>query len=108
MKNKGFTLIELVGTIVIISLILLIVTPAISNSLKKGVSNADKQMEESIIMAAKNYFSDNKNRSCVKLSTLQEEGYADINIKKPSDGEIITNVKVVKNGNKYELKDGEC
>ncbi len=107
MKNKGFTLIELVGTLVILSLMLLIITPAISNSLKKGVQDADKQTQGSIIMAAKNYFSDNKDKDCVNLSDLQSEGYID-DVVNPSDGTHITGV-VVKNGTEYEFKkDDRC
>lgn len=111
MKNKGFTLIELVGTLVILSLMLLIITPAISNSLKKGVQDADKQTQGSIIMAAKNYFSDNKDKAkdkaCVNLSDLQSEGYID-DVVNPSDGTHITGV-VVKNGTEYEFKkDDRC
>ena len=107
MKNKGFTLIELVGTLVILSLMLLIITPAISNSLKKGVQDADKQTQGSIIMAAKTYFSDNKDKDCVHLSDLQSEGYID-DVVNPSDGTHITGV-VVKNGTEYEFKkDDRC
>ena len=107
MKNKGFTLIELVGTLVILSLMLLIITPAISNSLKKGVQDADKQTQESIIIAAKNYFSDNKDKDkdFDNLSDLQSEGYID-DVVNPSDGTHITGV-VVKNGTEYEFKKGD-
>ena len=117
MKNKGFTLIELIGTIVILSLILLVIVPPISNSLKKGIDKADKQIEESIIMAAKNYSSDNKNAECVDLSTLQEEGYIDKNLKSPKDNEEITNKKVIITIDKtpsgeakysYEYEEGNC
>ncbi len=96
MKNKGFTLIELIGTIVILSLILLIITPAITNSLKKGMDNADEQTKESIVMAARNWASDNKDKlpTIVNLNKLQEEGYIDDNIKLPSTTKNINSACV--------------
>ena len=112
MKNKGFTLIELIGTIVIISLIALIIIPAISNTLKEGIKDAEEQTEKSIVLAAKNYFSDNPKETCVELKTLQEQGYIDYKIKSPIDNTEITYKKVTitkTNGKKeYEYRDGTC
>ena len=85
MKNKGFTLIELIGTIVIIALIALIIIPAIGRTLKTGIEKSEKQIENNIILAAKNYFSDNPKATCGELKTLQEEGYIDYKIKSPID-----------------------
>ncbi len=116
MKKNGFTLIELIGTMVILSLILLIITPAITNSLKKGINNADDQVKESIIAAARNYVSDHKNTTCVNLSTLQNDGYLDENIKSPKDETPIVNKKIVvtkyntsgKTKYTYSYEDGSC
>ena len=60
MKNKGFTLIELIGTIVILSLLLLIISPLVTRSIKEGTEKADNQAKTSIELAAKNWASDNK------------------------------------------------
>ena len=117
MNKKAFTLIELIGTVVILSLIVLIITPAISDNVKKGVEDAKKQTEESIILAAKNYVSDNKSATCVTLQTLQSEGYIDDNLKDPSDSnKILTNKKVTitrtqqenKVKYKYTYEEGNC
>lgn len=96
MKNKGFTLIELIGTIVILSIVVLIIIPPISNSLKKSVEDADKKTKQSIIMAAKSWASDNKDKlpTTVKLNILQEEGYIDDNLKLPSTTENINSACV--------------
>ena len=48
MNKKGFTLIELVGTILILSLVVLIAIPAISRSLNNGVNNVDEQLKRNI------------------------------------------------------------
>ena len=71
MKNKGFTLIELIGTIVILSLLLLIISPLVTRSIRNGVKNADEQAKTNIEMAAKNWASDNKG-STAKFVTVSE------------------------------------
>ena len=125
MSNKGFTLIELVGTIVILSFLLLIISPVITRSIRNGVETADKQVKSNIELAAKNWASDNKGFLPkvqnevykVKISDLQNEGYLD-DVKLPSDLSdintscvFITKVNSndsVKNMYKYEYRDSEC
>ena len=121
MKNKGFTLIELIGTIVILALILLIVTPIITRSIKNGVSNSDEQVKANIVLAAKNWASDHKGQLPTKVyvSTLQNEGYLDVDVKLPSNENkdissscvIITN-KTPANASKkvynYEYSENNC
>lgn len=99
MNKKGFTLIELVGTILILSLVVLIAIPAISRSLNKGVNNVDEQLKRNIELAAENWASDNKNQlpttqngtKTVSTATLKADGYLNGNIIKPSANQIIQN-----------------
>ena len=86
MKNKGFTLIELIGTIVILSLLLLIISPLVTRSIRNGVKNADEQAKTNIEMAAKNWKSDNKGNDAafVTVSELINGGYLDEEVKLPS------------------------
>ena len=125
MSNKGFTLIELVGTIVILSFLLLIISPIITRSIRNGVETADRQVKSNIELAAKNWASDNKGVLPkvqnevykVTISDLQNEGYLD-DVKLPSDLSdintscvFITKVNSddsVKNIYKYEYRDSEC
>ena len=125
MSNKGFTLIELVGTIVILSFLLLIISPIITRSIRNGVETADRQVKSNIELAAKNWASDNKGFLPkvqnevykVAISDLQNEGYLD-DVKLPSDLSdintscvFITKVNSddsVKNIYKYEYRDSEC
>ena len=91
MKNKGFTLVELLGVIVLISLIAVIIIPTTSKMIKKGSDVADAQKVENIILAAKNWASDNKEilpkesdgTYGVKVIELQDEGYIDKDIDIP-------------------------
>lgn len=93
MNNKGFTLIELIGTIVILSLLLLIISPLVTRSIKEGTNKTDEQIKTNIELAAKNWASDNKGllpsskdkNYKVKISELQNQGYLDDNIKLPQN-----------------------
>lgn len=93
MKEDGFTLIELIGTIVILSLTMIIIIPVVSKSMKKGVEDADKKATDGIIIAAQNYISDNGYINCVKVSDhLVNNGYLDEIPKRPSDNSFLNGV----------------
>lgn len=99
MKNKGFTLIELIGTLVILSLMLLIVTPLVTKNLRTSLKKTDIQTKENIKLAAKNWMSDHKEEvNQIKVSKLIEEGYLDDEVKLPSTSENINKacIKVIK------------
>lgn len=83
--KKGFTLVELIGTIGIFSLVLVLIVPAVTNSLRKGIEDADENTISNIKSAARNYVSDNKSSTCVNVSTLKNNGYLDDNLVWPSD-----------------------
>ncbi|MBQ9011258.1 MAG: prepilin-type N-terminal cleavage/methylation domain-containing protein [Bacilli bacterium] len=90
MDRKGFTLVELIAVIALISSIVLIITPLVSRTLKQGSEKADNQTKESIELAAKNWSLDNREKlnssgDCfVAVSTLQSSGYIDKDLKMPS------------------------
>ena len=108
MNKKGFTLAELLGVILLLSVIALIIIPPITNVLQKGSDKADKQLEENIVLAAKSWSIDHKekitNKCNVTLDTLQNEGYIDKNVVMPSTKENIdakkTCVTITKVGKK--------
>ena len=116
MKNKGFTLIELLGVIIILSLLLLVIVPSVTSNIKKGQKEADENTKNTIILATKNWLSDNKaivNNSTsytVNVSTLQDEGYLDTNIILPSKNCSLENASVTigvtkkDNNIKYDYK----
>ncbi len=96
MKN-GFTLIELIGTVVIMALALLIIVPTVSRSMKQGVKDADEKAIANVELAAENYNSDNPGSACVTIATLQNQGYLDADLKRPSDNTNLTGrVKITK------------
>ena len=92
MNNKGFTLIELLGVITLISLIALIIVPAVSKTINKGATTSDKQVIESIELAAENWALDNKENlpGNVTVKELKDKGYIDSDLKMPSTKENIS------------------
>ncbi|MEI3508386.1 MAG: prepilin-type N-terminal cleavage/methylation domain-containing protein [Bacilli bacterium] len=97
MREKGFTLIELIGVIVLVSLMVLIIIPTVEKAVKKGEENADKQLKDNMILAAKSWAVDNKGKMPqepgvkinIWLSDLQKDGYIERDIKLPSTGASI-------------------
>ncbi len=100
MNKKGFTLIELIATVVLISLMTLVIVPTVGKIIKKSSAYADKQLEENILLSAKNWAVDNKNlinkvncgsKKIVWIKDeLQAQGYLDNNIVIPSTGKPFT------------------
>lgn len=116
MKNKGFTLIELLGVIVILSLLLMVIVPSVVSSIQDGQENADESTTNSIVLAARNWLSDNKdvmsNRTSytVTVSTLKSGGYLEGDITLPSKGCSLNSASVTitaikkTNNTRYDYK----
>lgn len=93
MKNKGFTLVELIATLIVISVVALIAIPNISNSLKQIIFGITLTQAEGIVDSAKSWAADNLDKVpnengvsvIVTLSELKENGYIDKNVYKNSD-----------------------
>ena len=117
MKNKGFTLAELLGVIVILSLISVITIPAVTSSLNTYKGKLCNSQLDQIISASKAWATDNivllptenGKKYQVTLKTLAQYGYIDDDIKNPVtkvnfdlDSTIITITRVNKTY-KYEI-----
>lgn len=103
MKNKGFTLIELVAIIALLGSIFLITYTEVNQSLEKSENQLSEVQKSNIKASSQNWAVDNLNKlpkesgkSCnVNLQTLQNEGYIEESIKNPKKKrEEITNVYV--------------
>ena len=89
MKN-GYTLIELLGVIVIISVLALITVPIIDSSLNKGKQNLSDVQEKQIIKGLKDYYSAKLNElsnlsgeACKTVKDIQDAGFLPSEIKDP-------------------------
>lgn len=103
MNEKGFTLIELIAIIALLSIIFLVAY----NSIDKALTTSEEELFEvqkaNIKEAAKNWVTDNvdklpetNNASCiVTLATLQSGNYIETSIKNSKNKETLTDVYVV-------------
>lgn len=115
MNNKGFTLIEVVTTVTIISILGTIAVTSMMSVLKSGNDKYYKNQEDMIIMAAKEYYSDHKGElpiesdtSTITLNELITKDY--IEPVKDSKGNIcskeskVTVSKTDKGKYKYDIE----
>lgn len=104
MKNRGLTLIELIATLVVLSVIATIVIPNIYDSINDYKTGLYEMQLKSIIGASKNWSADNYKKLSVEeggetyvyLKELQEDGYIDNPLKNNKDGKEF-------NGNTFVL-----
>ncbi len=121
MKSKGFTLVEVLGVIMILSALVVIVFPGVINSVKNKSKDVDETTESLVLSAAKLYVSENsssfkerrKNVYCVSLSELKEKEYLTLPVEMQYTKEDITDKKTVRItyniGFNYELvNNNEC
>ena len=93
--KKGFTLIEMVGVLVILSLLVAFTFPVVINVIKDKKSDAESFENQMIENAAKLYIKDNNlegENLCINISDLQKGKY----LKDVS--EVKTKVKVTYTG----------
>lgn len=72
MKKNGFTLIELIGTVVILAIIALVVLPATLSVLNQGQEEVDKSVIQIVESAANHYVNNNKNDYPKQLESLDK------------------------------------
>lgn len=118
MKQKGFTLVEVLAVIIILGVIGLIVMPAVTGSINDSKDDLYDMQVSNIIEAGKTWSADNLNSlptisgdsKVVTLQELQENGYIDEDITNPKTNKkfdpTTTCVKVTYNGKKYEYSLG--
>ena len=76
LNNKGFTLIEVLAVIVILSILMAIMVPSVGNIMKKNKADNYQNLEDSIISAAKIYISDNRYQ--ITVGNCDDSNKADI------------------------------
>lgn len=105
-NNKGFTLIETLAIIIVISLTGLIVARYIGKTLSIGKDESYKIMKNNILSASKDYITECKNNviECnidfnriieFKAETLKDVGYFN-NLNSPIDNKYLGNCLIIK------------
>lgn len=121
-SKKGFTLIELMGVIVVMSIILLVGLPTISNMMKKDVESTYERYLVELYAASESYFVENKDfypalvapggQAYVTIDELMSEGYIRNVVTDPETNEdlpIETQVEVTVNADytySFQIKKG--
>lgn len=107
--NKGFTLMELLGVLVILSLLMIILVPNILEQLSNREGEVTEAQEEIIKSAAENYVDNHPNQYkegntyCICFSNLQNSGILSESLIDEITGETNyngVNVIIKTNGNK--------
>lgn len=119
MKKRGFTLVELIAVLVVLSLISLIAIPTVNNSLKEYKQKLYNDSIKNIEQAAKNWGADNigklpnsvsSNNTMaypdidtegefsalqIRIKDLQSEGYIGSELKNPKNNSNFCNCAIV-------------
>ena len=95
MLNKAFTLIELLGVLILLAIISLITIPIINNSIKTSRQRALENTIASIEDAAYQYSVQNNlgystNKQALYLTELQNKGFLDSEITNPVTNEVLS------------------
>ena len=110
MKNKkGFTLVELMAVIIIISLIAILTFPNIINQIKKSKQATTNNINDIVISAAKRYVADNpdkynKDAFLIPISELIDNDYVKEDIVSTKDNDVSKKY-VVYIDNKYSFSE---
>lgn len=110
MSNKGFTLIELVGSIVILAVIALIAFPALLSMLNNSQKNVDDSVKGIIESAAEEYVNDHIDDypasgtlNHISICDLVNQGYISVSFYEKNKQDIDgSSIKVVYD-NKYKF-----
>lgn len=95
-SKKGFTLVELLGVIVVLSVIAVIITPIITGVLKQQRESLYNSQIKLVIDAARNYVMDNSDTLNINeygitilTSDLYDKGYINRDVKDPRNGQAF-------------------
>ena len=102
-KVNGFTLVELLGVVVILAMLALIVYPAVTAQIKRANDKLSTATVSLIETGAKSYINDHKNdypkrenaKYCITLDTLAKENYIRESIVDPNTNDELDLTKIV-------------
>lgn len=113
MKNKGFTLVELLGVIVLLGLLGVVIIPKVGDSITNSKNQAYSVQVENIKKGVKDFLIDNtyvmtdNETITLKLGVLKQGGYLPINIKNPITKKNFSNeslITIKNNNNNYDIE----
>ena len=112
MKTRAFTLIELLGVIVLLGILSIVIIPKVGDSITNTKETAYVSQEEIIKKAANDFIIDNMQLLegtdvvTIKLGTLKQKGYLPMNIKNPKTRKNFSNeskIRIEKQDERYVI-----
>lgn len=102
MKDNGFTLVELLGVLIILGIIFTLVFTNVSDIISQAKDVTSQTQINNILLATYNYslknnniLPDKNNKYFVTLAELKNEGLLDFNITNPESGELYPDNLVI-------------
>ena len=102
MKEKGFTLVELLAVLVILSLLLTITMPIVNDSLNKSQDTVEKNQINTMLNAAYDWSLNNSyllpvdnNTISITLGQLKSAGLISVNLKSPDNKKLYPNDLII-------------
>lgn len=112
-NNKGLTLVELLGVLIVLSLIVMIVTPAVTKDLKDSSVELCYHQLDSLVSASKNWLTDQINdnynnvyvngvfqQQTITGEQLLDQGY----VSELEDKYKGVKIEITKNGDNYSYE----
>lgn len=107
MNKKGFTLAELLGVIVVLSILGIVAIGVIERNVREGRLKTCKAQEKNIIEGAKMWQIDNPLNttvSCIKISQLIDGGYIEEDLVNPMTDKKYNSNTCVDLSDDYKIK----
>jgi hypothetical protein len=115
-KEKGFTLVELMGILVILGVLLIFTVPTITKTLNQSKAKDEEEYKNTVCLAAKTYLNINKSSDAsienfwnqttgtsvskkVSLAILADEGYLADNLKNPTSFTMVNVTRTIATDN---------
>ena len=76
LDNKGFTLVEVIAVVVILSVLSLLIVPSISGLLNRSKDNSYNDLKNSIKLSCEQYINDN--RYNINIGSCNNKGICDV------------------------------